>query len=97
MSFDFLYNFVWNISHPRETWATYYLKYFCKVPGYSCKILIKLGFSRQIFEKSSNVKFHENASSGSWIVPLGEADGRTDMMKLTVAFRHIVNLPKNDK
>ena len=28
-----------------------------------------LEFSRQIFEKYSNIKFHENPSSGSWVVP----------------------------
>jgi hypothetical protein len=28
---------------------------------YSCRILVKLEFSRQIFEKSSNIKFHENS------------------------------------
>ena len=35
-------------------------------------ILMKLGFSRQIFEKWSNVKFHENPSSGSRVVPIGQ-------------------------
>jgi hypothetical protein len=39
-------------------------------------------FSPQIFEKSSNIKFHENPSSGSRVVPCrwadGETDGRTD-------------------
>jgi hypothetical protein len=32
---------------------------------YSCHILLKLDFSRQIFEKLSNVKFYEDPSSGS--------------------------------
>jgi hypothetical protein len=43
---------------------------------------MKLEFSRQIFEKYSNIKFHENPSSGSRVVPRG----RTDMTKLIVAF-----------
>ena len=30
--------------------------------GYSCQILMKLEFSRLIFEKSSNITFHENPS-----------------------------------
>jgi hypothetical protein len=30
---------------------------------YSCQTLMKLEFSRQIFEKSLNIKFHENPSS----------------------------------
>jgi len=38
---------------------------------YSCQILIKFEFSRQIFEKNSNTKFHDNPSSGSRVVPYG--------------------------
>jgi len=30
---------------------------------------VKIEFSRQIFEKYSNVDFHENPSSGSQVVP----------------------------
>jgi hypothetical protein len=44
----------------------------------SCQILMKLKFSWQIFEKHWNIKFHENPSSGSWVVPCGQTDGRTD-------------------
>jgi hypothetical protein len=58
---------------------------------YSCPILKKLQFSQQIFEKSSNIKFHENPSSGSRVVPCE----RTDMTKLIVAFRNFANAPKN--
>jgi len=47
---------------------------------------MKLKFSQQIFEKYSNVKFHENPSSGSRVVPRGQIDGRTDMTKLIVVF-----------
>ena len=36
---------------------------------YSCSILMKIKFSRQIFEKYSNVKFYENPSIGSRVVP----------------------------
>ena len=32
---------------------------------YSCQILMKLEFSRQIFEICSDDKFHENLSSGT--------------------------------
>jgi hypothetical protein len=35
---------------------------------------MKLEFSRQIFEKYSNIKFHENQSSGSRVVPYGRTD-----------------------
>jgi hypothetical protein len=31
---------------------------------YSCPILMKLEFSRQIFKKYSNIMLHENASAG---------------------------------
>ena len=35
-----------------------------QIARYSCQISIKLEFSKQIFEKFSNVKFHEISSSG---------------------------------
>jgi hypothetical protein len=50
----------------------------------------ELGFSRQIFKKYSNIKFHENPSSGSRVVPCGQ----TDRTKLIVAFRNFANAPK---
>ena len=52
---------------------------------------MKLEFSRQIFEKYSNIKFHENLTSGSRVVPRG----RTDMTKFMVAFPNSANAPKN--
>ena len=39
---------------------------------------MNLEFSWQIFEKYSNVNFHENPISGSRVVPSGLADGQTD-------------------
>ena len=56
---------------------------------YSCPILTKLEFSRQIFVKYSNIEFHENPSFGCCVVPCG----RTDMMKLVVAFRNFATAP----
>jgi len=47
-------------------------------------IVMKLEFSRQYFEKYSNIKFQENLSSGSWVVPCGQMDRQTDIMKLIV-------------
>jgi hypothetical protein len=38
-------------------------------------ILMKLGFSRQIFEKYSNIELHEDPSSGA---ELFHEDGRPD-------------------
>jgi hypothetical protein len=52
-------------------------------------MLIKLEFSQHNFEKSSNIRFHENLSSGSPVFHAeGRTDGQTEMMKLTVAFRN---------
>jgi len=42
-----------------------------------CHILIKLEFSRQFFEKSSNTKFHKTPSSCSRADPCGNTDGQT--------------------
>jgi len=40
--------------------------------------IMELEFSRQIFEKYSNTKFHENSSSGSRVVSCGRADRRDE-------------------
>jgi hypothetical protein len=45
---------------------------------YSCQILTGLEFSGHIFEKSSNVKFHENPSSRSRVVPRGRTDRQVE-------------------
>ena len=37
-------------------------------------VLIKLEFSRQILEKSSNIKFHENQSCRIQAVPCGRTE-----------------------
>jgi len=46
---------------------------------YSCQLVMKLGLSWQIFEKSSNIKFHVNQFSGIRVVPCGGKDGQTDI------------------
>jgi len=51
-----------------------------------------MNFFQQIFEKYSNIKFHKNPPSGSRVM---REDGRTDTMKLTIAFRNVMNAPKN--
>ena len=53
---------------------------------HSIQILMKLEFSRQIFEKYSTIKCHENPTSGSRDVPCRRTDGQPDMTKLIVAF-----------
>jgi hypothetical protein len=69
---------------------------------------MKHAFSRQIFEKSSNIKLHENLSCGSRVVAGGqtdterERDGQTDgktdsqtyMMELKAASRNFAKAPK---
>ena len=42
-----------------------------------------------------NIKFHQNPSSGSRVVPCRLTDGQTDMTKLIVTFRNYENAPKN--
>jgi hypothetical protein len=46
----------------------------CKAPVILCRILVKLEFSRHILGKSSNIKFHQNTSTGSRVVPFGQTD-----------------------
>jgi hypothetical protein len=45
---------------------------------YSCAILMNLTFSHQLYEKFSNIKFHDNLFSGRRVVPCEVTDGRTD-------------------
>ena len=69
--------FVWHNSHSKTKWVWYnkktyiglHVKYPCSRP-----VLMKLEFSRQVFEKSSNIKFHEIPSNGSRVVPCGRTD-----------------------
>jgi hypothetical protein len=67
-----------------------YCRYYC-----GGQILMKLEISRQIFEKYFNIKFYENPSNGSRVVPCGRAGGRTDMTYLVVASRNFANGFKN--
>ena len=63
------------IFHSRKNWARYNQKcllFFVQSTRYSCPILMKLKFSRQVFEKYSNIRFHKNPSSGSRVIPYGQ-------------------------
>jgi len=89
---------VWNISHSRKHSARYYhrgTKAFIQSTRYCFQILIKLDFTRQIFEKYSNIKYHENPSSGSRVVPSGRRYRWTDLKKPIVDFRNSAKAPKN--
>jgi hypothetical protein len=56
---------------------------------------MKLEVSRHIFEKSSDINFHENPQSRSRVVACGRTGGQTDRAKLIVAFRSSANAPEN--
>jgi hypothetical protein len=59
---------------------------------------MKLEFSRQIFEKYLNVKFHENTSGESRVVPCGQTDGRTDACdEPSNRLCNFVNAPENSE
>jgi len=66
---------------------------------YSCQILVKLEYSWQIFEKYSNINFHESLSGARRVVPCGQTatqtDRETDMTKLIVAFRTRVKIKED--
>ena len=86
--------FVCNISCSKKKWVRYDQKcvlVFMQSTRYSCPILI-FEFSRNIFEKSSNIKFHENQYSGSQVVPCGRTDGCDEANN---RFSQFANAPKN--
>jgi hypothetical protein len=89
MCFDFLYNFCLNISHCKKNLT----RYVQNCTHCCCWILIKLEFSWQIFEKYSNIKFHEK--NVQWELSSSmQTDGQTDMTNLIVAFCSFVIVPK---
>jgi hypothetical protein len=53
---------------------------------------MKLAFSQRIFNKSSNINFMKIRPVGAELFP---GNGRTDMTKLTAAFRKFAKAPKN--
>jgi hypothetical protein len=60
---------------------------------YSLQILMKLEFSRQIFEIYSILKFNKTPFSGSH--EDRQTDTQTGKTKLIVGFRNFVNAPKS--
>jgi hypothetical protein len=54
---------------------------------------MKLEFSRQIYEESSNITCYQNPFTGSRVVPCGQ----TDMAKLRVAFLNFPDEPTNGR
>jgi hypothetical protein len=64
----------------RNEWDMIHSVYWssCKVPIILIQFLIELEFSWQFCKKYSNINFHKNPSSASWVVPCGQTDGWTD-------------------
>jgi len=79
MCFNFLYD-LWDISHSKKKWERETIKMYIGLHvkyRYSCPILMKFEFSRQISEKYSNIKFHEHPSSWSRVIPYGQQTWRS--------------------
>jgi hypothetical protein len=81
--FDFLYNFClehfWFQEELSEIWSKMWIRLHVKYPlllyiSDCCHISVKLLFSPLISEKPSNIKWYENPSSGSRVVPCGRTD-----------------------
>jgi hypothetical protein len=93
-------NLVWNFSHSKKNLARYdhtFILVFTWSARYSCQILMKLKFSRQIFEKYPNVIFHENNPSGNRVVPCGRTERRTDRHdEANSRSSQFCETPKND-
>jgi len=56
---------------------------------------MKAKFYRQIFEKYSNVKFHEHSFIGSRVFPCWPKNERTDTTNLIVTYRNFAKKPTN--
>jgi hypothetical protein len=55
-----------------------YILVFMYSARHSCQILIKLEFSRHIFEEYSYIQFHKNPFRVNRVVPCQQTDVRTD-------------------
>jgi hypothetical protein len=62
----------------------------------ACPILVKPEFSRQIFEKYSNLKFREKTAQWEPSCSM-QTDRRRNMTKLIVAFRNLRTRLKIEK
>jgi hypothetical protein len=93
--FDILYNFcLKHFSFYEElSEILHKLTLVCMYTArHSFQIFTKFEFSRQIFEKYSDIKFYKNPPVGA---ELFYADGRTDRHDAVVAFRNFENVPEN--
>jgi len=96
--------FVYNISLSKKNSARCYHKctsVFTQSTLYSYQILMKLEFSRHIFEKLYNIKLHETQSSVKGVFfPRRRTDGRTyaqtDVTQQIIASRKFTNAPNKE-
>jgi Ni,Fe-hydrogenase III component G len=78
----------------------YCIFFILDVYRYSCRVRFSMvryyweEVSRQIFERYSDMKFQENPSTGSRVVPCGHTDRETDLTKLIVVFLNFEDAPK---
>jgi len=85
----FTTTFVWNIFNSKKNYERYNRKcilLFMKIIPYSCPVLMKLEFSRQIFEKCLINTFRDNHSNGRGVVPCGQTVERTERYKANSHF-----------
>ena len=65
----------------------------CSIRNY-CHTLMTFEFYPEVFEKSSNVKFHESPSITSQAVPCGWTDGEDRRDEANIIFVILANVPK---
>jgi len=71
-----------------------YTGFQAESPLFLSDFIRKIEFSQQIFEKYSNITFHENPILWEPRCSMRK-DVRKEMTKLTVAFRNFANAPKH--
>jgi hypothetical protein len=76
--------FVSNITHFKKNSAAYHkcTLVFMQSARCFCYILLKFKFSQHIFETRSNIKYHENLTSGHRVVPSGQTDGQMSLFAI---------------
>ena len=84
--------FIWNISQCKKNSARYYLKYK-NVFTFFLSDFNKNWTSRPFSKKIQNIKFNQNSSTESRVVPCG----LTNMTTLIVAFRNFANAPTDSE